>query len=205
MTKTRTGRPAKIISALALALALTLVVAGCNSKTPETTPAQTPTSKYTAKSGLDAATSAMATTAPDAKLLVVQTPSAVTPTSTAVWSYLFGNPKDDKTYMVYVAQGKAEPASEYGEAGLDEDEWAKVPNTDAWKIDSPEAYEKALKATGAKTTAGYSLGFLTYVPASETESTTRAFVWYVSFDPATSGVASGTAEVDATSGETTVR
>ena len=200
MMHLRTSRLAKIVSILALAFALVSTVAGCGSKSTSATqkPAATPTGA-TAKAGLAAATSALATTAPDAKLLVVQTANAVTPTATAVWSYLFGSPKTDKTYLVYVKNGKAEPAAEYGKAGLSKTEWPLVPGPDVWKIDSDAAYQKAQAASGAKASGAYTMGFISHVPKAEKTSTTKALVWYVSFDKA-SGASTDTVEVDAQTG-----
>jgi hypothetical protein len=200
MIHARNGRSAKIISILALVIALASVVVGCGSKTASTPSAsKTVVAGATAKSGLSAAAAALTTTAPDAKLLVVQTDGAVTVTSAPVWSFLFGSPKSDKTYLVYVTDGKAGAASEYGTAGLSKKEWAVVPNADDWKIDSDAAYRTAQTAAGASTAGAYTMGFLTHVPQSETSSTTKPFTWYVSFDPA-SGATTGTVEVDANTG-----
>ena len=200
MIRTRASRLVSTISILALAVALGATVVGCNSsKPPGTTPAPVKAAP-TAKAGLEAATSALSTTAPEAKLLVVQTANSVTPTSPPVWSYLFGSPKDDKTYMVYIKGGKlAEPPTEYGTAGLKKDEWAVVPNTDAWKIDSDVAYKTAQEASGAKSEGAYTMGFITHVPTSDKTSTTEAFIWYISFDQA-SGASTGTVQVDAKTG-----
>lgn len=197
MTHARTSRPAKIVSILALVLALALTVAGCGKSASTDSKPATPAA--TAKAGLPVAVSALATTAPDAKLLVVQTEIPVTPTSTPVWGYLFGSQETDKTYLVRVSDGKAMPASEYGATGMNANEWAVVPNTDEWKIDSDAAYQKALPVAKAKTSAPYTMGFLTYVPSSAANSATKPFVWYVSFDPV-SGASSGTVEIDAKTG-----
>ena len=195
MIHARISRFAKIGSAVALALALMLVVAGCSS-------GAAPAPKgASAKEGLPVATSALSTMAPDAKLLVVQTSGAATPTSTPTWSYLFGSPKNDKTFIVEVKDGKVVSASEYGAAGLTATDWAAVPKVDVWKIDSTDAYKTAVKASGANSAASaYSMGFLTYLPSTETTSDTKPFVWYVSFDPSTSGAATGTIKVDAKTG-----
>jgi len=198
MIHVRTSRPAKIVSILALALALVVAVAGCGSKSTGTTAAPVK-SGTTAKAGLPIATSMLTTTAPDAKLLVVQTANTVTTTSAPVWSYLFGSPKTDKTYLVYVKDGKAEPAAEYGTAGLGKTEWPLVPSADAWVIDSDVALQKAQAASGAKPAGPYTMGFISHVPKSEKVSTTKALVWYVSFDQA-SGASTGTVEVDAKTG-----
>lgn len=186
---------------LALALALASTVAGCGSKSGGTTStaSTTATALGAARAGLSVASSVLGTTAPDAKLLVIQTEGPVTATSTPVWGYLFGSPKSDKTYLVRVTNGKAMPASEYGAAGLSAKEWSAVPSPDAWKTDSDVAYKTAMTAAGAKPSAAYTMGFLTYVPASDAKSGTKPFVWYVSFDPA-SQPATATVEVDAKTG-----
>jgi len=200
MIHSRTSRSARAIVTIAFALALVVALAGCGNKA--TTDATQPAAQtgLSAKAGLPLAASALATMAPDAKLLVVQTADAVTTTSTPVWSYLFGSPKDDKTYLVYVENGKAMPASEYGTAGLKKAEWDKVPNADDWKIDSEAAAKSARAAAGASATSAYTMGFLTYVPSDDKKTTTKVFTWYVSFDP-TSGATTGTVEVDANTGE----
>lgn len=185
-----------LVAVLALALAGTAVLAACGSKAPDTT-AKGPT----AKGGLAVARAALSTTAPDAKLLVVQTASAVTATATPVWGYLFGSPKDDKTYVVYVENGKATPAQPYGDAGLSATEWSAVPNTDAWKIDSDEAYKKAFAAAGGKgAPAAWAMGLVTYVPKAAATSTVQPFVWSVMFEPGASGIGTAPVEVDAKTG-----
>src|SRR5450759_3388179 len=183
MTTQRRARFATIAFVAVLALAVTLL-AGC-SKTAGTS---TPTPKSgTALGGLAIAKSSMTTTAPDAKLLVVQTAEAATPTSTPVWGYLFGSPANDKIWVVYVANGVSMGAQEYGTAGLSKTEWAAVPGTDGWTVDSDTAYTKALAASGAKgAPAAYMMGLLTFKPTSDT-STVQPFVWSVQFDPGASG------------------
>lgn len=201
MIHVQTGRLAKTATTLVLALAIATVVAGCGG-----TPAATTPKAGTAKAGLPIAKSALSTMVPEAKLLLVQTAARVTPTTTPVWGYLFGSPKSDKTYIVYVADGKAMPASEYGAAGLSASDWAAVPGTDSWKIDSDEAYKSALAANGAKgAPAAYNMGFITYVPPSETTSETKTFLWYVEFEPAAGGGTTSTIEVDAKTGAAVVR
>lgn len=197
MIDARTSHLAKIGAAIAVAFVLMAIIVGCGSQ-QAATPAK---AGSTAKEGLPVAQSAMTTAAPDAKLLLVQTATGVTPTSTPVWTYLFGSPSSGKTYVVYVANGKTMNASEYGTAGLSKSEWAKVPTTDAWKIDSNTAYQTALTASGAKAAPPtYNMGLLTYIPASETSSTTKPFVWYISLAPNTSGITTGSVEVDAQTG-----
>jgi hypothetical protein len=192
---------------LVLALALTLATAaGCgNKKSTSTTPAAP--KGQTAKQALPVAESALSTMAPDAKLLLVQTAAAVTPTSTPVWAYLFGSPKSEKLYVVRVAGGQAMPATEYGSAKeLGTFDWTKVPNLDQWKIDSTEAYDKAYGVSGAKSAPPqWVMGFLTYVPKTDTTSTATPFVWAVQFDPGTSGATPNVIDVNATTGETKVQ
>jgi hypothetical protein len=199
MIRTRTNRTAVMVLVAGFALAALLLVTGCGGDSDSAT------TSASAKAGLPIAESALSTMAPDAKLLVVETAEGVTPTSTPVWAYLFGSPESDKTYVVYVSDGKVESASEYGTAGLSADEWGKVPGTDDWKIDNDVAYENALEVSGADgTPAAYYMGFQTYVPeAYAASSTVGAFVWYVSFDPGESGATTGTVQVDATTGEAT--
>jgi len=124
-----------------------------------------------------------------------------------VWAYLFGSPKSEKLYVVRVADGKAMPAAEYGSAKqLGTFEWAKVPNLDQWKIDSNEAYDRAYKASGAKTPPPqYVMGFLTYVPKTEQTSTATPFTWAVQFDPGASGATPNVIDVNATTGDTKVQ
>jgi hypothetical protein len=200
MIHARTARSTNVVLA-AGALLLTLAfLAGCAS-----TPATTPVKGLTAKAALPLAQSKLTTAAPDAKLLLVQTAGAVAPTATPVWAFLFGSQKTNKTYVVYVNKGKATPASPYGAAGLSKAEWAKVPGTDLWKVDSDEAVNKALAASGAKgTPAAYDMGFVTYVPASAGTSSIVPYVWNVSFQPGTSGATTSTFLVDVKTGATSV-
>jgi hypothetical protein len=200
MTTQRRARFATIAFVAVLALAVTLL-AGC-SKTAGTS---TPTTKSgTALGGLAIAKSSMTTTAPDAKLLVVQTAEAATPTSTPVWGYLFGSPANDKIWVVYVANGVSMGAQEYGTAGLSKTEWAAVPGTDGWTVDSDTAYTKALAVSGAKgAPAAYMMGLLTFKPTSDT-STVQPFVWSVQFDPGASGATTSSINVDAKTGLATL-
>ncbi len=193
---------------ISLALVLTLVgVTGCGSKKSSTSTTQKPAQGQTAKQALPTAQSALATTAPDAKLLLIQTAQAVSTTSTPVWAYLFGSPKTEKLYVVRVSNGAAMPAQEYGSAkDLGKFEWDKVPNLDQWKIDSNEAYDRAYKASGAKTQPPqYVMGMLTYVPKTEQTSTAEPFVWAVQFDPGQSGATPNVIDVNATTGATKVQ
>lgn len=189
-----------LVALVALALISAAALVGCGDKKEE----QQPVGK-TAKQGLAAARSALSTMAPDGKLLVVQTAAAVTPTSTPVWAYLFGSPKTDTVYVVYVQNGQPMGASQYGTGGLTAAQWAKVPSSDEWKVDSDEALRKALEESGAEgTPSGYVMGFVTFVPTQSGTQTVEPFVWNVSFDPGTSGAATGTIAVDARTGETKV-
>ena len=199
MTTQRRARFATVAFLAVLALAVTLL-AGCGAKTTTTTSAPVPTKGPTALGSLAIAKSSMATAAADAKLLVVQTAQAVTPTGTPVWGYLFGSPANDKIWVVYVANGVSMGAQEYGTAGLSKTEWAAVPSTDSWKIDSDAAYTKALALSGAKgAPAAYMMGLLTFKPASDT-STVEPFVWSVQFDPGVSGATTSAINVDAQTG-----
>jgi hypothetical protein len=182
-----------VVFLLASALA-----AGC-AQTPATT-----AKGVSALTGLPAARAALATTSPDAKLLVVQTAQAVSPTGTPVWAYLFGSPATDKTYVVYLANGKSMGMQEYGKSGLSAAEWKKVPATDAWKVDSAEALAKAWALNGASgNPPAYLMGFMTYKPAADT-STVEPFVWSVQFDPGTSGAPAKAFNVNATTGAASV-
>lgn len=194
------GRGTRIVVLLVAALMVALFVAGCGDKADETK------STNTAISGLETARSALSTTAPDAKLLLVQTAQSVTGTATPVWAYLFGSPSTDKTYVVYVADGKVMSSGEYGTAGLAKDEWPKVPDTKTWEIDSDAAYTKAFEASKMGGKPGYSMGMITYIPESEaTATTSAAFMWYVSLTPDQSGDTTKSVQVDAKSGEATVK
>lgn len=202
MSEQRTNRIAVVIAAVFLALALLVVLPGCGDNSSDGGD-NGGESKGTAIAGLDIARSALETMAPDAKLLVVQTGEAVTPTGTPVWAYLFGSPETGSTYAVYVSDGNVMGASEYGTAGLQEDEWGNVPGTDDLQVDSDEAYQAALELSGADgEPAAYFMGLQTYVPESmATTPSVSAFTWYVSFDPGESGASTGTIAVDAKSGE----
>lgn len=194
MTHARIDRIAGTIIVCLLTVALAFALAGCNDKAPDKTP-----QAGTAREGLEVAQSALTTMAPDAKLLVVQTAEAVTPTATPVWTYLFGSPQTDAIFVVYVTDGKSMGASEYGTAGLSAEEWAEVPELDAWTFDSDDAYDKAYAISGAKSTpAAYYMGFQTYVPDSfEGSMTVEPYTWYVSFDPGASGATTSTIAVSA--------
>lgn len=187
----------KLLAVAALVL-VTLALAACgqNSDSVKAGP--------TALGSLDAARSALSTTAPDAKLLVVQTAQATATTGTPVWSYLFGSPSTDKLYVVYLTGGKSMGAQEYGKVGLTKEQWAKVPTTDDLKVDSDEALKAALAASGAKgDPLAYMMGILTYKPETDT-STIEPLVWTVQFDPGESGATTSSINVDAKTGKATV-
>lgn len=195
MTSWQRNRPVSIVLIVAFALVAVALLSGCGSK------AKTPAAGgATALGNLAVAQSALSTSAPDAKLLVVQTAQAVTSTATPVWAYLFGSPKSDKTYVVYISNGKTMSSAEYGNAGLTADDWAKVPGLDVWKTDSDAAYKSALGVSGAKGDPNaYMMGFVTYKPKTDT-STIEPFTWVVSFDPGKSGATTKTIEVNAETG-----
>jgi len=182
---------------LAVAIAATGAFAGGCAKKADVAPVK---SGSTAIGSMDAARAALSTTAPDAKLLFVQTAQAATATGTPVWAYLFGSPKSGKMYVVYALSGKVMGQQEYGASGLSDAEWAKVPGTQAWKVDSADAYKKALAASGAKGDPNaYMMALMVYKPKSDT-STVDPFVWRVQFDPGKSGATTGTILVDAKTG-----
>ena len=194
MTRTQLAR----LVIPAMVAALTAGLLGCSGTS------DTVASGPTALGTLSAAESALSTAVPDAKLLLVQTASSVTPTGTPVWGYLFGSPSTDKTYLVYASDGKAMGAQEYATANLSESEWAEVPDTYAWKIDSDDAYKKALEVSGANgDPAAYMMGLMTYKSSADT-STVEPLVWNVWFDPGSSGATKNTIEVDANSGDARV-
>ena len=198
MIDARVRRAAAASLVLGVAAALLLLAAGCGASGPET--------NKTAKSNLAAAQAAMSAKASDAKLLVVQTAAGVTPTETPEWAFMFGTQGDSKIWIVSVKNGQATSVSEYGAAGLTAADWAAIPGTGDWKIDSDEAYRKAVAESGAKTDpSSYNMGFITYLPPAEASSTTKAFVWYVAFDPGTSGATTRTIAVDAKTGATSVQ
>ena len=83
-------------------------------------------------------------------------------------------------------------------------EWAAVPGTDGWTVDSDTAYTKALAVSGAKgAPAAYMMGLLTFKPTSDT-STVQPFVWSVQFDPGASGATTSSINVDAKTGVATL-
>jgi len=199
MTRAQKDRIAVAVVAI-IAIAAVLLLGGCGDKN-SATPAK---SGPSALGSLPVAESALSTMAPDAKLLVVQTAQAVEPTGTPVWTYLFGSPASDKTFLVYATGSKVMAAQEYGTAGLSDDEWKSVPSTDDIKVDSDAAYDKALTTAGGKGDPNaYFMGMLMYKSADDT-STIKPMVWQVMFDPGSSGATTDTIEVDAKTGTATV-
>ena len=191
---------------LAWALGLVMVavfslafISGCSS--PDDSAASGTT---TVLGSLPVARSALSTTAPDAKLLLVQTATSATPTSSPVWAYLFGSPSTDVIYLVYAADGSVMSTQEYGTAGLTAEQWAEVPEDIAWAIDSDEAYTNALEVSGAEgDPAAYMMGIMSYKPADDT-STVEPNVWNVWYDPGTSGATTSLILVDAESGDASI-
>jgi hypothetical protein len=193
MDRIRSSRMSAAIVAIAAGALVLVVIAGCAAQTP---------AGGTAKSNLPLAQSKIATTAPDAKLLLVQTGNVVTATSTPAWTYLFGSPKTNTIYAVMVKDGTASAPMPYGNADLPAAEWAAVPGPDAWKVDSDVALEKALAAASAQgTSVPYAMGLVTYVPKTTT-ATVEAFVWNVVLDPEARGGAKAKAvNISAKTGE----
>jgi hypothetical protein len=196
MTHTKTAARIATSAVVALsALAVLFVLAGC-------LPSQTAgtAGPSSAKQYLPSAQAQLSTAAPDAKLLLVQTGNIVNATSTPVWSYLFGSPKTNALWVVDVQDGQAGAPSKYGTLKFTAKDWAGVPNADAWKVDSPEAYKKAAEAYGKAAGQGYVMGFVTYVPRATT-ATVDPFVWSVTFDPEGAGdTKARTVDVNATTG-----
>jgi hypothetical protein len=194
MTPTRPCRTAGGLIALATAATLLAALAGCAS--------QPQAAAGTAKSNLPLAQSRIATTAPDAKFLLVQTGNVVTATSTPIWTYLFGSPKSGAIYAVMIQNGNASAPAPYGTAGLSAKEWAEVPGIDAWKVDSDAALDKALASASLQGKAvPYAMGMVSYVPKAAT-ATVEPFVWNVVLDPeATGGAKPKTVSIDAATGQ----
>jgi nitrous oxide reductase accessory protein NosL len=197
MTTNRSARIVRVALALTVAL-IVAALAGCGGSKGAQPP--TPIS-ITAKTALKAAMSAVATQAPDGKVLVVQTAQPVTATSTPTWEFLIGSPKTNVIYEVRVQDGQAQ-AQTYGTANLTPAEWAAVPANDQWKIDSDAALAKALAAYPNGRNAAYLPGLVTYVPKSAQDSNSRPMKWIIMFDPTTKGsAATSTVDVDVTTGE----
>jgi hypothetical protein len=175
---------------LALAIVLTLgAIAGCSpSKPAETAKPKTPTVVLTAKQAYALAISTLASTMPDGKLLVAQTAAPVTATQTPVWEFLIGSPKTDNIYAVMVPNGQAQ-SQPYGTANLKAAEWASIPTSETWKIDSDVAVAKALAVHPNGKSAGYFMGFVTYVPKDKVTPESKTMEWIISFDPKAQGTA----------------
>jgi hypothetical protein len=206
MTGQRHTRLALVLLVVGLA---SVLVSGCAQKasapavtaSPATAPAATAGS--TALANLAPAQSSLSTMAPDAKLLVVRLAEDVPPTGTPVWTFLFGSPSTDKSYVVYISQGQLMVAQEYGAAGLTKSEWSKVSGTEAWKVDSDAAYEKALAVSGLSgSPATYMMGLDAYKFSAT--STVEPFVWRVLLAPQASGETTIHVNVNATTGQASV-
>lgn len=202
MPSARALRITRLVLAAAALLTVAAVLAACG-----TTAAEKPAaaSSSTARGGLEVASATLSTTAPDARLLLVQTVQPATETSGPVWGYLFGSQANDTTYLVYLQDGELIQVQEYGQVGLSPEQWAEVPGDDAWPIDSDQALDAVVKALGATSTpTAYVMGMQTYVPETTQTAAAKALTWYVSFeDQMLSGDASGTIMVDAKTGKVT--
>jgi hypothetical protein len=205
-----TGRPLGPLARTAVVLATAAIgialLGGCTQKPASTTGSAPVAGGPTALGGLAVARSAVSTTVPDAKLVAVQTAEAVSPTQSPTWAYAFGSPSTDMVWSVYVSNGHIiVPATEEGTAGLTPAEWAQVPGTDVWKIDSDQALTKALAASSATTTPSlYMMGMLTYKPTADS-STVEPFVWSVVYEVDGNGVTVGPVNVDARTGAATLQ
>lgn len=187
-----------VVAVVACALAA-LALTGCGAEKSSGGAKKDPS---TAKGSLEVARSAMETLAPDADLLLVQTPGAQTADSTAAWSYIFGNAENGKLYTVMVDDGKVLRAGESGKAPLKASEWKDVPDLDAWKIDSDKALAAAMKAARTDlNNVGYSMLLETYVPKSAgNAAATKPFVWYIGFEAISTEASSTVIAVDAQTG-----
>jgi hypothetical protein len=193
MATTRLARPSGVLVALAMAALTLAALTAC---------AGPPASGGTAKSNLPLARSSIATTAPDARFLLVQTGNIVTATATPVWTYLFGSPRTGTIYAVMVRDGNASAPMPYGTTDLSAKEWASVPGVDGWKVDSDVALDKALASASLQgKQVPYAMGMVSYVPKTST-ATVEPFVWSVVLDPEPkSGSKTRTVSVDAATGE----
>lgn len=200
----RTARHISIVLALALVLALG-ALAGCTNSQSGSSSTGTKPASTTAKDAYNIAYAAVAATqAPDGKLLVCQAADTITATSAPIWEFLIGSPRTNVVYAVLVKDGKAQ-SSQYGSAGLSPTEWSAVPSIQEWKIDSPEAHDNALTVYPQGKDAAYFMGFVTYIPQSAKNSTSKPMTWIVSFDPTTKGTAAtSTVDVNMTTGAATI-
>jgi hypothetical protein len=154
----------------------------------------------TAKQALDVAMSALSTSAPDGKLLLVQTGKPITATDTAIWEFLVGSPKTDAIYQVLVRDGKA-TVQPYGPAKLSAAQWGQVPANADLKVDSDAAHKAAVGVYTNGTSAAYVMGLVTFIPPTAKVTNEKAMVWVVDFDPASKGsAATSTVNVDGKTG-----
>lgn len=206
MVRERRTRPAVVISVMALALAVALLP-GCGTKgdtVPKT--GSVPKTGPTALDNLGTARSALSTMAPDARLLTVRLAGdTLSVGQIPVWVYFFGSPSTDKGYIVGATDGLSMGAREVRTVGLSSSDWAAVPGTGSWKIDSDVAYTKALEVSGlSDRPKGYMMGVKTYRFSTDT-STVEPFVWRVLLYPGVSGETTIHVDVNATTGEASVR
>jgi hypothetical protein len=198
VNRSRYSTLVRAFAALGIVLAL-IALAGC-SKSQDTSSNSVKPKGMTAKQASEVAVKALATTAPDAKLLVAETAQPVSPTSTPIWEFLYGNPKTDVLYAIIVDNGKAQK-QEYGKGGLSASEWAAVPNLSNWKVDSDAAYNAALKVYPNGTKAQYIPGFVTYIPKRAGNTATKPMTWVFVFDERSKGnAATSTVNVDMATG-----
>lgn len=202
MTETRRGLWRALVLVCVSALVLATSVS-CASKSGSGSAGKSAAGRP-ALAELPTADAAVKAKYPDAKLLVVQNGSTATATKDAMWVFTYGSPTTGGMYSVSVAQGKVVAFSEDdGVAPLHPDEWASIPDTKTWEVDSDKAYDKALKASGVKgTPASFSMLMETYVPKATTDEQVKAFMWYVAFQSADSKEAPQVITVDAKSGKT---
>lgn len=200
--ETRSGTWMRVIPLVFAIVALAFLTA-CGGAASEPEPAEESSS---ALDNLAAAESAVTTLAADTKLLVVQAPSASTSGADPLWVFLFGSPETGQMYSVSIVNGIVMNTAPAGAAPLESAEWASVPETAEWEVDSDEAYEAALDAAELEgTPTGYAMVLETYVPASApAEPAVTAFVWYVTFTMPDADAESPVIAVDARTGEATV-
>lgn len=182
---------------LVLALVVLLAAAACGSKASKQA-----ASGGTASGNLKAAESAVTTATANMKLLMVAIDSTTT-SDKPVFTYIFGSPDNGQMYSVSITNGKTMGAVDAGPAPLKESEWASVPKDGSWKIDSDEAYDKAIKKSGIKDTpAAFSMLLNTYSPESS-KGNAKPMTWYVSFSTTGASDSASLFEVDAMTGDVT--
>jgi len=188
---------------LVLAIVALAFLTACGTDAAEPEPAE---EASTALANLSPAESAVATLAADAKLLVVQAPSASADGADPLWVFLFGSPETGQMFSVSIVNGVVMNTAAAGAAPLESAEWASVPETAEWEVDSDEAYEAAFAAAELEgTPTGYAMVMETYVPASAPPvPAVTAFVWYVTFTMPDAEAESPVVAVDARTGEATV-